>query len=249
MDIVFCMTYFRSQLYSMENHMSHAEIHRSHRVGWLRAAVLGANDGIVSTASLIVGVAAASTTREGILLAGIAGLVAGAMSMAAGEYVSVSSQSDTENADLEIEKKSLEEDFDSEKNELAKIYEQRGVEPWLAGQVAEQLMAHDALGAHARDEIGISESSNARPVQAAFFSAVTFTVGAALPLIVAWVVPFNLLILVVSVFSLVFLAFIGGVAARIGGAPITVGAIRVTFWGALAMALTAGVGRLFGVVA
>lgn len=229
--------------------MSHTEIHRSHRVGWLRAAVLGANDGIVSTASLIIGVAAASTSHEGVLLAGVAGLVAGAMSMAAGEYVSVSSQSDTENADLVLEKKSLEENFEFEKKELAKIYEGRGIEPLLAKQVAEQLMAHDALGAHARDEIGISENSNARPVQAAFSSAATFTIGAALPLVVAWIVPVNLLILLVAVSSLLFLSLLGGIAARAGGAPITIGAIRVTFWGALAMALTAGVGRIFGVVA
>ena len=229
--------------------MSHSEIHRSHRVGWLRAAVLGANDGIVSTASLIIGVAAASAAHDGILLAGAAGLVAGAMSMAAGEYVSVSSQSDTENADLALETKSLEQDAKFEKEELAKIYESRGLESVLAKQVAEQLMAHDALGAHARDEIGISESVNAQPVQAAFSSAGTFTVGAALPLVVAWVVPGSQLIPVVAVFSLVFLALLGGIAARAGGASITVGAVRVTFWGALAMALTAGVGRMFGVVA
>lgn len=229
--------------------MSHNEIHRSHRVGWLRAAVLGANDGIVSTASLIIGVAAASATHEGILLAGAAGLVAGAMSMAAGEYVSVSSQSDTENADLALEQKSLEQDVEFEKDELAKIYERRGLESVLAKQVAEQLMAHDALGAHARDEIGISESVSAQPVQAAFSSAGTFTVGAALPLVVAWVVPGSQLIPFVAVSSLVFLALLGGIAARAGGASITVGAIRVTFWGALAMALTAGVGRMFGVIA
>ena len=229
--------------------MSHKEHHKSHRVGWLRAAVLGANDGIVSTASLIIGVAAASTNNEGVLLAGVAGLVAGAMSMAAGEYVSVSSQSDTENADLAMEKKSLEEDFEIEQNELAKIYEDRGVEAALAQQVAEQLMEYDALGAHARDEIGISESSTARPVQAAFSSAATFTIGAALPLVVAWTVPANLLIILVAVSSLLFLSLLGGIAARAGGAPIIAGAIRVTFWGALAMALTAGVGRLFGVVA
>jgi len=229
--------------------MSHSEIHRSHRVGWLRAAVLGANDGIVSTASLIIGVAAASAAHEGILLAGAAGLVAGAMSMAAGEYVSVSAQSDTENADLALEKKSLEQDVEFEKEELAKIYERRGLESVLAKQVAEQLMAHDALGAHARDEIGISESVSAQPVQAAFSSAGTFTVGAALPLAVAWVVPGSQLIPVVAVFSLIFLALLGGIAARAGGASITVGAIRVTFWGALAMALTAGVGRIFGVLA
>lgn len=229
--------------------MSHTEIHRSHRVGWLRAAVLGANDGIVSTASLIIGVAAASTAHEGILLAGAAGLVAGAMSMAAGEYVSVSSQSDTENADLAIEKRSLEKDYEFEKDELAKIYEARGVETLLAKQVAEQLMVHDALGAHARDEIGISESSNARPVQAAFSSAGTFTVGAALPLVVAWALSGSQLIPAVAASSLIFLALLGGIAARAGGANITVGAIRVAFWGALAMVLTAGVGRLFGVVA
>jgi len=229
--------------------MIHSEIHRSHRVGWLRAAVLGANDGIVSTASLIIGVAAASTAHEGILLAGAAGLVAGAMSMAAGEYVSVSSQSDTENADLAIEKKSLEQNFESEKEELAKIYEGRGLEPMLAKQVAEQLMAHDALGAHARDDIGISESASAQPIQAAFSSAGAFTVGAALPLVVAWLVPGKQLIPVVAAFSLLFLAVLGVTAASAGGASMTVGAIRVTFWGALAMALTAVVGRIFGVVA
>ena len=229
--------------------MTHHEVHRSHRVGWLRAAVLGANDGIVSTASLIIGFAAASTTQANILLAGVAGLVAGAMSMAAGEYVSVSSQSDTENADLALEKISLENDIEFEKDELAKIYRNRGLEPVLAKQVAEQLMVHDALGAHARDEIGISESVSAQPVQAALYSAGTFTVGAALPLIVAWATPGNYLIFAVAVLSLVFLALLGGVAARAGGAPITVGAIRVTFWGALAMGLTAVVGRIFGVVA
>jgi VIT1/CCC1 family predicted Fe2+/Mn2+ transporter len=229
--------------------MSHHEVHRAHHVGWLRAAVLGANDGIVSTASLIIGVAAANTTQDSILLAGVAGLVAGAMSMAAGEYVSVSSQSDTESADLLLEKKSLKEDWEFEKEELASIYEGRGVEPALANQVAEQLMAHDALGAHARDEIGISESVAAQPVQAAFSSAGTFTIGAALPLAVAWAIPGTQLILSVAVSSLIFLAVLGGIAARAGGARITVGAIRVTFWGAIAMALTAGVGRLFGVVA
>lgn len=229
--------------------MSRHEEHRTHRVGWLRAAVLGANDGIVSTASLIIGVAAAGTSQDNILLAGVAGLVAGAMSMAAGEYVSVSSQSDTEDADLKLEKQSLEQDFEFEKRELAGIYEARGLEPVIAMQVAEQLMAHDALGAHARDEIGILQSASARPVQAAFSSAGTFVVGAALPLIMAWAVPGPRLIPMVAVSSLVFLAVLGGLAARAGGAPITVGAIRVTFWGTLAMALTAGVGRLFGVVA
>ena len=229
--------------------MSHHELHRVHRAGWLRAAVLGANDGIVSTASLIIGVAAASAAHDNIILAGVAGLVAGAMSMAAGEYVSVRSQSDTESADLELERKSLEENYDGEKDELAEIYVGRGLEPSLALQVAEQLMEHDALGAHARDEIGISEIMNAQPVQAAFSSAATFTIGAALPLIVAWGIPGPNLILAVAVSSLVFLAMLGGMAARAGGAPILVGASRVLFWGALAMALTAGVGRLFGVVA
>lgn len=229
--------------------MSHTEIHRSHRVGWLRAAVLGANDGIVSTASLIIGVAAAGSSHEDILLAGLAGLAAGAMSMAAGEYVSVSSQSDTEKADLAIEKRSLEQDFEFEKEELAIIYEHRGLDPVLARQVAEQLMAHDALGAHARDEIGISDIATAQPVQAAFSSAGTFTVGAALPLVAAWVVPGGQLIFVVAISSLIFLALLGGIAASAGGASIAIGAVRVTFWGALAMALTAGVGQLFGVVA
>jgi VIT1/CCC1 family predicted Fe2+/Mn2+ transporter len=210
---------------------------------------LGANDGIVSTASLIIGVAAASAAHSDILLAGIAGLVAGAMSMAAGEYVSVSSQSDTEKADLELEKESLDRDFEFEKLELAEIYQDRGLTSELALQVAEQLMDHDALGAHARDEIGISEISNARPIQAAFSSAGTFVVGAALPLLVAWLMPGPQLMLAVALASLFFLALLGGLAARAGGAPISVGAFRVTFWGALAMALTAGVGRLFGVIA
>lgn len=229
--------------------MSQLEIHKANRVGWLRAAVLGANDGIVSTASLIIGVAAANTSQANILLAGVAGLVAGAMSMAAGEYVSVSSQSDTENADLALEKKSLEQNYEMEKEELAEIYQGRGLDPALAKQVAEQLMAHDALGAHARDEIGISESLSARPVQAAFSSAGTFTVGAALPLLVAWTLPGTHLIAAVAVSSLVFLALLGALAAKTGGAPMTAGAIRVTFWGALAMGLTAVVGLLFGVAA
>lgn len=229
--------------------MSHHEVHRSHRVGWLRAAVLGANDGIVSTASLIIGVAAASTSHEGILLAGVAGLAAGAMSMAAGEYVSVSSQSDTENADLALEKKSLEDDFEFETDELAKIYESRGLEPALASEVAGKLMAHDALGAHARDEIGIFETATAQPIQAAFSSAGTFTVGAALPLAVAWFVPGSQLILVVALSSLIFLALLGVIAAKAGGASKTIGAMRVTFWGAFAMALTAAIGMIFGVVA
>jgi VIT1/CCC1 family predicted Fe2+/Mn2+ transporter len=229
--------------------MSYEEHHRAHRTGWLRAAVLGANDGIVSTASLIIGVAAAGASQDSILLAGIAGLVAGAMSMAAGEYVSVSSQSDTENADLELERQSLEHDFEGEVVELAEIYETRGLESSLAREVAEQLMDHDALGAHARDEIGITSSAAARPVQAALASAGTFVVGAALPLIVANVIAGQHLIPAVAVSSLVFLAALGGLAARTGGASALVGATRVMFWGALAMALTAGVGRLFGVVA
>lgn len=227
--------------------MSHHEVHRSHRIGWLRAAVLGANDGIVSTASLIIGIAASSATQAGILLAGLAGLVAGAMSMAAGEYVSVSSQSDTEKADLALEEKSLENDFEFEKKELAHIYQDRGLDPVLAKQVAEQLMAHDALGAHARDEIGISDTVSAQPIQAAFSSAGTFTVGAALPLFVAWAIPGRFLITAVAVSSLAFLAALGGLAARTGGASLVTGALRVTFWGALAMGLTAAVGGIFGV--
>lgn len=227
--------------------MSHHEIHRVHRVGWLRAAVLGANDGIVSTASLIIGVAAATSSHTEILLAGVAGLVAGAMSMAAGEYVSVSSQSDTEKADLAIEKKSLRDNYEFEKEELAEIYVNRGLTPELSMQVAEQLMEHDALGAHARDEIGITEGGRARPLQAAMSSAVTFTVGASLPLLTAWFTPGAQLISMVAIFSLVFLALLGGIAAHAGGAPLSRGALRVTFWGALAMALTAAVGSLFGV--
>lgn len=229
--------------------MSHHESHRAHRVGWLRAAVLGANDGIVSTSSLIIGVAAAGATQGNILLAGSAGLVAGAMSMAAGEYVSVSSQSDTENADLALERHSLKHNFELEKIELAEIYEGRGLDSTLALEVAEQLMEHDALGAHARDEIGISESASARPVQAAFSSAGTFIVGSSLPLVLAWAIAGPPLIPVVAGSSLVFLALLGGLAAYAGGAPISVGVARVTFWGVLAMALTAAVGRLFGVVA
>ncbi len=225
--------------------MIHYEDHRTHRVGWLRAAVLGANDGIVSTASLIVGVAAANTSHENVLLAGVAGLAAGAMSMAAGEYVSVSSQADTERADIEIERKALEEDEEVEKQELAGIYVSRGLEPTLAKQVAEQLMNHDALGAHARDEIGISESVVARPIQAALSSAITFTIGAMLPLLVAWVTAGPQQVPAVVIASLVFLAMLGAIAARAGGAPVGVGVMRVTFWGAMAMAATAGIGRLF----
>lgn len=229
--------------------MTHHETHRSHRAGWLRAAVLGANDGIVSTASLIIGFAEANAAQSSILLAGVAGLVAGAMSMAAGEYVSVSSQADTESADLAIERRSLQENFTSEQKELAKIYQQRGLQAELAEQVAQQLMEHDALGAHARDEIGITDTASARPIQAALYSAATFTVGAALPLAVAWLLPGSGLTWNVAFASLVFLALLGGIAARTGGASMLKGALRVTFWGAMAMVLTAAVGRLFGVVA
>lgn len=227
------------------NFMSHNEAHRSHRVGWLRAAVLGANDGIVSTASLIIGVAAAHTAHGDILLVGTAGLVAGAISMAAGEYVSVSSQADTEKADIELEKRHISDDNEFEQKELANIYEGRGLDPSLAKQVAEQLMAHDALGAHARDELGIFERRMARPIQAAFSSAGTFTLGAALPLLAALAAPEAQLIPVVAGLSLIFLAGLGGLAARAGGASMAIGALRVTFWGTLAMGLTAAVGRLF----
>tara|TARA_R110002020_G_scaffold206303_2_gene411553 strand:- start:1304 stop:2011 length:708 start_codon:yes stop_codon:yes gene_type:complete len=229
--------------------MIHTEHHRSHRTGWLRAAVMGANDGIVSTSSLILGVAAANTTQGDIMLAGIAGLVAGAMSMAAGEYVSVSSQSDTENADLDIERQALAEHYELEQDELAAIYETRGLAPELARQVAEQLMVNDALGAHARDEIGITDLSQAHPLQAALSSAATFTIGALLPLLVAWWAPPALLIPLVALFSLLFLAFLGAIAARVGGAPILKAAARVMFWGALAMALTSAIGHVFGVMA
>ncbi len=229
--------------------MNHNEAHKSHRIGWLRAAVLGANDGIVSTASLIVGVAAADTGRGDIILAGVAGLVAGAMSMAAGEYVSVSSQADTEKADLELEKHHLKNDREFELEELAMIYEERGLDARLAQQVAKQLMDHDALGAHARDELGIFERVRARPVQAAFSSATTFTIGAAMPLLAAFVAPDARIIPLVAISSLVFLAALGGLAARAGGASMMVGAFRVTFWGSLAMGLTALVGRIFGVAA
>ncbi|MGB9093497.1 MAG: VIT family protein [Gallionella sp.] len=227
--------------------MRHVETHRTHRIGWLRAAVLGANDGIVSTASLVLGVAAAGAGTKNILIAGVAGLVAGAMSMAAGEYVSVSSQSDTENADLERERNELAADPGHEHEELTAIYVARGLGAGLASEVATQLMKHDALGAHARDELGISEILAARPVQAAFASAGTFSVGAALPLLVVLLVPAAALFWSVSLSSLLFLALLGSLGARAGGASMAVAAIRVTFWGALAMALTAGVGALFGV--
>jgi VIT1/CCC1 family predicted Fe2+/Mn2+ transporter len=227
----------------------HFERHRTERIGWLRAAVLGANDGIVSTASLLLGVAASHATHSSILVAGAAGLVAGAMSMAAGEYVSVHSQADTEKADIDLERKELKADEAGEHQELAAIYVGRGLDPALARQVALQLMAHDGLGAHVRDELGISQALSARPIQAAFASAASFAVGAAMPLLVALVAPEASLIALVSATSLVFLALLGGVAARAGGAPVTAGTIRVTFWGALAMGLTAGVGTLFGAVA
>jgi VIT1/CCC1 family predicted Fe2+/Mn2+ transporter len=227
----------------------HTERHRTDRIGWLRAAVLGANDGIVSTASLVVGVAAAGSDPSGVLVAGVAGLVAGAMSMAAGEYVSVHSQADTENADLARERAEIESDPAAEHRELAGIYVKRGLEPGLAQQVAEQLMAHDALGAHARDELGISETLSAKPVQAALASAASFAVGAALPLAVTAMAPAPGLIAWVSGTSLVFLAALGAMAARAGGAGQVAGAWRVTFWGALAMGITAAVGALFGAVA
>lgn len=226
----------------------HTERHRTERIGWLRAAVLGANDGIVSTASLVVGVAAAGSSHGSLLLTGIAGLVAGAMSMAAGEYVSVHSQADTENADLSRERAELERDPAAEQRELAAIYVSRGIEPDLAHKVAGQLMTHDALAAHGRDELGISEAHSARPVQAALASAASFSVGALLPLAVTALAPARGLIPCVSGMSLAFLASLGAIAARAGGAGVLVGAWRVSFWGALAMAITAGVGALFGAV-
>ena len=225
---------------------SHRERHRTDRIGWLRAAVLGANDGIVSTASLVLGVAAANAARADVLIAGVAGLVAGAMSMAAGEYVSVQSQADTEAADLARERRELAADADAEHRELSGIYVQRGLEPELADEVAAQLMAHDAIGAHARDELGISETLTARPVQAALASAASFTAGAAPPLLVVLMVPRGALALSVAASSLLFLGALGALAARTGGASTTAGAWRVMFWGALAMAVTAGVGALFG---
>jgi len=222
------------------------ERHRTGRIGWLRAAVFGANDGILSTASLVLRVAAAHATHSNVMVAGVAGLVAGAMSMAAGEYVSVHSQADTERADLKLERAELKTDNEGEHRELMAIYVARGLDPKLAKQVAQQLMAHDALGAHAQDELGISVKLKPRPIQAALASAASFAVGAALPLVVTGVVPQATLIPVVSGTSLLFLALLGGLAARAGGAGVTVGALRVTFWGALAMAVTAGVGALFG---
>ena len=222
------------------------ERHKTERVGWLRAAVLGANDGILSTSSLVLGVAAAHATHSSVVVAAVAGLVAGSMSMAAGEYVSVHSQADTEQADLKLERTELKTDNKGEHKELAAIYVGRGLAPALAKQVAEQLMAHDALGAHARDELGISPALSARPVQAALSSAASFAVGAAMPLVVALMAPDAALIPQISGTSLLFLAFLGGLAAHAGGASVRLGAIRGTFWGALAMGLTAGVGALFG---
>ncbi len=227
--------------------MSHHEAHKTHRSSWLRATVMGANDGIVSTASLIIGVAAAEVTKDYVLISGLAGLVAGAMSMAAGEYVSVSSQADIEKADLEQEKVSLKENREFEQRELAEIYEQRGLTKELSIEVAEQLMAHDALGAHARDEIGIVEITKARPIVAGLSSALAFTVGALLPLLSAWLFPFDILIPAVGFLSLVFLGILGALAAKAGGAPMVKAALRVTFWGAMAMLLTALVGSLFGI--
>jgi len=229
--------------------MRHRELHRTEHIGWLRAAVLGANDGLISTSSLVVGVAAAQQTHDAVLLAALAGLVAGALSMAAGEYVSVSSQADTEQADLGRERRELATTPDLERAELAGIYVARGLTPDLAAQVADQLMAHDALGAHARDELGMSEATRARPIQAALASAAAFAVGAAPPLLLALFLPTAGLTPVVAGSSLVLLSVLGGTAARLGGAPLVTGAARVAFWGAVAMGSTALVGRLFGTVA
>ena len=228
--------------------MFHAELHRSERVGWLRAAVLGANDGLISTSSLVVGVAAAQAAREPVVLAAFAGLVAGALSMAAGEYVSVSSQADTEHADLSRERRELAADPVHERAELAGIYEGRGLTPELADQVAGQLMAHDALGAHARDELGMSEITRARPLQAALASAAAFAAGAVPPVLLAWFIPLAALKLAVVAGTLVLLAALGALAARLGRAPLPRGVARVTFWGAVAMGCTALLGRLFGTV-
>ncbi|MBK7702185.1 MAG: VIT family protein [bacterium] len=226
----------------------HGEKHRSNRIGWLRASVLGANDGLISTSSLVVGVAAAGPGREAVLVAAAAGLVAGTLSMAAGEYVSVSSQADTEHADLARERRELADTPEAERNELAGIYAGRGLDPVLALAVADQLMAHDALGAHARDELGIHEATRARPLQAASASAASFAVGAAPPALIAAFVPMAWLTPVVVVATLILLIVLGGVAARLGGATIARGAARVAFWGAVAMACTAAVGKLFGAV-
>jgi VIT1/CCC1 family predicted Fe2+/Mn2+ transporter len=229
----------------MSRHHFHRERHNTERIGWLRAAVLGANDGIVSTASLVLGVAGAHATHHNILIAGVAGLFAGAMSMAAGEYVSVHSQSDTEKADLKRERQELKDDPDGELKELAGIYIERGLKPALAKEVAEQLTEHDALGAHARDELGISDTVKARPIQAALSSAASFSIGAALPLAAAALAP-NALIVTVSISSLFFLAGLGAVAAKIGGADVFKSVARLVFWGAFAMAVTVGIGALIG---
>lgn len=228
-------------------YIQHKEYHRIERIGWLRAAVLGANDGIISTASLLIGVAAAHTPYKGIFVAGIAGLIAGAMSMAAGEYISVSSQADTEKSALECEKKELEENLPSEIEELISIYINRGLDRSLAEKVAKQLMAKDALGAHARDELGITEISNARPLQAAMFSACSFTLGAILPLLIVFIVPTMYLIPSVAVMAVVFLALLGGIAAKVGGARIFSGSLRVVVWGTIAMFVSAGIGSLLGI--
>ena len=226
--------------------MRHPEHHRIHRSGWLRAAVLGANDGIVSTASLIVGVAAAGSSRESIILAGTAGLVAGAMAMAAGEYVSVKSQEDTERADLQMESEALENNREEEEQELAAIYRERGLDENLAEEVARQLMRHDALGAHARDEIGITTELSAQPIQAAFYSAASFSMGAAVPVVTTIIAPVSLLLWLVPILAIGLLGALGGIAAATGGAPVFRGAVRVCFWGSVAMVITAAVGKFFG---
>lgn len=228
--------------------MIHKEYHRIDRIGWLRAAVLGANDGIISTASLLIGVAAAHTSHNGLFVAGIAGLIAGAMSMAAGEYISVSSQADTEESALEQEKVELVENLPNEMEELTAIYVNRGLERGFAEDVVKQLMAKDALGAHVRDELGITEITSARPLQAAFFSACSFTLGALLPLLVIFIVPRSYLIQSISIMAIIFLALLGGVAAKVGGARIFVGAMRVVIWGTIAMLISAGIGSLLGIV-
>ena len=226
--------------------MRHPEHHRIHRSGWLRAAVLGANDGIVSTASLIVGVAAAGSSRESIILAGTAGLVAGAMAMAAGEYVSVKSQEDTEHADLQMESDALENNREEEEQELATIYRDRGLDENLAKEVARQLMRHDALGAHARDEIGITTELSAQPIQAALYSAASFSIGAAVPVVTTIIAPVSMLLWLVPILAIGLLGALGGIAAATGGAPVFRGAVRVCFWGSVAMAITAAVGKFVG---
>lgn len=227
--------------------MLHKEYHRVHRIGWLRAAVLGANDGIISTASLLIGVAAAHTPYTGILVAGIAGLIAGAMSMAAGEYISVSSQADTEKAALKLEGEELKENLPNEIEELTTIYIERGLQRDFAKKVVKQLMARDALGAHARDELGITEVTSARPLQAAIFSACSFTIGALLPLLIIFIVPIAYLIPSVSIMAVLFLALLGAIAAKVGGARIILGSLRVVIWGAIAMFISAGIGSLLGI--